>query len=374
MLVIVLPIFILILIIIYFILRLGSEELEFSGWKTIEEEPTKHFNKKGDSLHFVVYGKTGSGKTHFIKEYTSYDTTNTVVFCKDQNDWQGYEVLSEDNLNELDNMESFKDKTVILDDMAGYFKHNSIDDIFSKGRHFNIKLIVMGHKAADITNKGRGNINFFYCTTQNSDAFFDDIRDKYSTDDYIRNYKDIEYGMIRYDLIKNTYIVIDKHKNIIFDSDNPTINIKALKYKKTFSKEDKTMIGKYLMSRLVEPDEYDPSMFHDFLDNYLITNNVRAYPGTFDTFKTGTTKLKPYVDAIDATKSILFMLGSAFITIMCNYEKVQSFFEGKKKLRFDVEDEDEDNLEKTRIEINKELRRRRSVSNGRGRSVSRGRK
>ena len=100
MLVIVLPIFILILIIIYFILRLGSEELEFSGWKTIEEEPTKHFNKKGDSLHFVVYGKTGSGKTHFIKEYTSYDTTNTVVFCKDQNDWQGYEVLSEDNLNE----------------------------------------------------------------------------------------------------------------------------------------------------------------------------------------------------------------------------------------------------------------------------------
>ena len=92
----------------------------------------------------------------------------------------------------------------------------------------------MGHKAADVTNKGRGNINFFYCTTQNSDAFFDDIREKYSTDDDIRNYKDVEYGMIRYDLIKNTFIVMDKHKNIIFDSDNPTISIKALKYKKNF--------------------------------------------------------------------------------------------------------------------------------------------
>ena len=103
-------------------------------------------------------------------------------------------------------METFRDKTVILDDMAGYFKHNSIDDIFSKGRHYNIKLIVMGHKAADVTNKGRGNINFFYCTTQNSDAFFDDIEDKYSIDnDDIRNYQDLQYGMIRYDLIKNTY-------------------------------------------------------------------------------------------------------------------------------------------------------------------------
>ena len=61
----------------------------------------------------------------------------------------------------------------------------------------------MGHKAADVTNKGRGNINFFYCTTQNSDAFFDDIEDKYSIDnDDIRNYKDLQYGMIRYDLIK----------------------------------------------------------------------------------------------------------------------------------------------------------------------------
>ena len=169
-----LPILIFILVIFWILLCLGKEKLEFSGWKEVEKEPNNRYSKENDSLHFVIYGKTGSGKTHFAKEYTSFDTDNVVVFCKDKNDWIGYETHSENDLKELENMELFTGKTVILDDMGGYFKHNSIDDIFSKGRHYNIKLIVMGHKAADVTNKGRGNINLFYCTTQNSDAFFDD--------------------------------------------------------------------------------------------------------------------------------------------------------------------------------------------------------
>ena len=147
----------------------------------------------------------------------------------------------------------------------------------------------MGHKAADVTNKGRGNINFFYCTTQNSDAFFDDIEDKYSIDnDDIRNYKDLQYGMIRYDLIKNTYIVIDKHKDITFHSEIPKVNLNILKHKKTFSKQGKDQYDRFLKSRLNEPDEYDPAMFHEFLNDYLITQKVTPQPNILDKFNNGT--------------------------------------------------------------------------------------
>ena len=77
-----------VLLIICLIICLGKEKLEFSGWKEEEEEEevTKRFSKANDELHFVVYGKTGSGKTHFVKEYTSFNTSNIVVFCKDEKD------------------------------------------------------------------------------------------------------------------------------------------------------------------------------------------------------------------------------------------------------------------------------------------------
>ena len=359
-----LPILIFILVIFWIILCLGKEKLEFSGWKEVEEEPNNRYSKENDSLHFVIYGKTGSGKTHFAKEYTSFDTDNVVVFCKDKNDWIGYETHSENDLKELENMELFTGKTVILDDMGGYFKHNSIDDIFSKGRHYNIKLIVMGHKAADVTNKGRGNINLFYCTTQNSDAFFDDIIEKFSSDDDIRNYKDVEYGIIRYDLIKNSYLVIDKHKNIIFDSNKPTLNINTLKYKKTFTRHEKLMIGKYLKSRLVEPDEYDPSMFEQFLNNYLIEKKVRPEPGVAINFKNGLANTKPYIDTINSTYLAIGGICSLLFAGYIKYNQVMNgeIFPPKKNLLVDNDDVFTDDLEEERNKINKELRRRRSIS------------
>ena len=55
-----------VLLIICLIICLGKQKLEFSGWKEEEEEEeeevTKRFSKASDELHFVVYGKTGSGK------------------------------------------------------------------------------------------------------------------------------------------------------------------------------------------------------------------------------------------------------------------------------------------------------------------------
>ena len=174
--------------------------------------------------------------------------------------------------------------------------------------------------------------------------------------------------MIRYDLIKNTFIVMDKHKNIIFDSDNPTISIKALKYKKTFSKQEKIIIGKYLKSRLVEAEEYDPSMFHEFLDNYLVTNKIRSEPGVGTNLKNGLVKAKPYADAINSTYVIIGGILSTAIGMYLKYRSMEEYLSPGKKVL--LEEEEDDELEEKRNQINKEIRRRRSVTKGRGRSRS----
>ena len=132
------------------------------------------------------------------------------------------------------------------------------------------------------------------------------------------------------------------------------------------------MIGKFLMSRLNERDEYDPSMFHEFLDNYLITNKIKPEPGLGTNLKNGLVKAKPYTDAINSTYVLIGGLITTGIGLYLRFKSMDDLLlTGKKNVLFDVEEDDDNKLEETRNHINKELRRRRSVTKSRGRSVSR---
>ena len=124
------------------------------------------------------------------------------------------------------------------------------------------------------------------------------------------------------------------------------------------------MIGKYLKSRLVEPDEYDPSMFEQFLNNYLIEKKVRPEPGVAINFKNGLANTKPYIDTINSTYLAIGGICSLLFAGYIKYNQVMNgeIFPPKKNLLVDNDDVFTDDLEEERNKINKELRRRRSIS------------
>ena len=126
-------------------------------------------------------------------------------------------------------------------------------------------------------------------------------------------------------------MIIDKHKNIIFDSEKSKVNLNILKHKKTFSKQDKVYYGRFLKSRLNEPDEYDPAMFHEFLNDYLITHKITPQPNTLDKFNNGTNKVKPYIEAMSVTKTFITVLLTSIGALIYNYEKIEDFFQQKKE-------------------------------------------
>lgn len=213
-----------------------NQTKSFKGYKT-ETPSTKIVNTivqpLKEILHFIVYGKTGSGKTTFIKRYiqNNFNSKNVYIFCKQKEEWAGYEnVYTNEDLEMLKDMDNFKGTSssknlLLLDDMGNLIKQKDVSEIFTKGRHSHIQIIVLAHKACDVDNKIRENIDVFYTTTQNNQLFFDDLNRNYSLDFNLRKFYYVQFGIIRLDLIMGNYIVYDKDMNMLVDSQNQIYNI-----------------------------------------------------------------------------------------------------------------------------------------------------
>ena len=170
--------------------------------------------------HFIVYGASGSGKTFFIKTYVKkFSSSEYIVFCKDKDEWKdAHNVYGSDQLHTLNIPENFINKIIILDDMGNNLTQKTLSEIYTYGRHYNIQIIVMAHKAKDIDNKIRDNIYTFFITVNNPFSFFDEIKKTYSLPYDLKRFVEIDFGIIKVETNKNIFKVYDKDYNKYYDS------------------------------------------------------------------------------------------------------------------------------------------------------------
>ena len=84
----------------------------FKGYRKVVPEPfeiKKH--------NFIIYGPTNSDKTTFIKDYCGLYETVTL-FCIYGSEWKVYNVYGIDDLELLDNLNSFANSLNIFNDMG----------------------------------------------------------------------------------------------------------------------------------------------------------------------------------------------------------------------------------------------------------------
>ena len=178
------------------------------------------FEYEKSPLHTIVYGGTGTGKTYFIRPYlklysvqNQYLRTdevrgkpsslvnheqssvtdqnqnrdqnqnqdqnqnpdkakNIVIVCKDHRDWinpesnKFYTGFNKCDINMItkNNMHKFQICVIVLDDMGDRL-NKDIAYYFTEGRHYNIQMIVMCHKPAQIFITAEMSCDTIYLTT-----------------------------------------------------------------------------------------------------------------------------------------------------------------------------------------------------------------
>ena len=145
-----------------------------------------------------------------------YDTVNKI--CIDGSEWKGYNVYGNDDLKLLDNLDSFANSLFLFDDMGENIRLPAIVSLYSKGKHNNINIICVGHTVTDLNTKARDNIPALYISLNSSKQFFERVQEKFKIDSNLYRFKHYNYGGKNYNTISDYYIVLDKDKNVVYDS------------------------------------------------------------------------------------------------------------------------------------------------------------
>ena len=149
------------------------------------------FEYEKSPLHTIVYGGTGTGKTYLIRQYLKLysvqnqeqdqkqnqnqdQAKNIVIVCKDDRDWidpdsnKFYTGFNKCDINMItkNNMHKFQNCVIVLDDMGDRL-NKDIAYYFTEGRQYNIQMIVICHKPAQIINTARMSCDTIYLTTYN---------------------------------------------------------------------------------------------------------------------------------------------------------------------------------------------------------------
>jgi hypothetical protein len=291
-----------------------DQAYEFKGFPSrvqLDDDPqqykpiSENIEKTDD--HFIVYGKTKSGKTYFITKYIKqyYKPENVYIFCLQKEEWKDFKNIYEsDDLNKLEDMESFKGtkenpSLILLDDMGNLMNQKDTSEIFTKGRHLHIQIIVLAHKACDVDNKIRGNINTFYTTTRNNPLFFDELNSNYRIKFPLLHWRKIRYGIIKIDMMEDKYIVYDKDLQVAYDSETNVRNVysgfnieKYLNVTK-FSEEDKDEIIFFLEKESGNTISITDETFLFYL-NYYFMQVLKVGPNLSKIKKIVTNSLPKY--------------------------------------------------------------------------------
>ena len=107
-------------------------------------------------------------------------------------------------------MENFADSPIILD-MCDNIRLPAVDALYLKGQHHNINIICAGHTITDLNPQSRDRTPVVYITLISSKLFIE-REEKLYIDSNFHRFKHYDYGIIKYNLIDNYYIVLGKNK------------------------------------------------------------------------------------------------------------------------------------------------------------------
>ena len=190
--------------IIYYSIPSKYTKLE-EGFGGFKNRSLIRFEQEKSPLPTIVYGGTGTGKTYFIRQYLKLyldqnqnqnegqnqnqdqdQAKSMIIVCKDDRDWIdlgtgefhiGFNTCYI-NMITSKNKSKFKDSVIVLDDMGDKL-NKDIAYYFTEGRHYNIQMIVMCHKSAQIINTARMSCDLIYLTTYNGADLFKNSNEIY---------------------------------------------------------------------------------------------------------------------------------------------------------------------------------------------------
>ena len=144
------------------------------------------------------------------------------------------------------NKSKFKDSVIVLDDMGDKL-NKDMAYYFTEGRHYNIQMIVMCHKPAQITNAARMSCDTIYLATYSGADLFKNFNEIYKCEQNLNkiiselnsNYynctdgmsDELRYGINKYNRKENTFFIIDKNRTMIYESRVGFLDLKALSLK-----------------------------------------------------------------------------------------------------------------------------------------------
>ena len=193
------------------------------------------FEYEKSPLHTIVYSGTGTGKTYFIRQnlklYLEQNQNqnqnqdqdqdkNIIIVCKDDRDWIDPETgdfsigfnTCDINMITSKSKSKFKGSVIVLDDMGDKL-NKDIAYYFTEGRHNNIQMIVMCHKAAQIIKTARMSCDTIYLTTYNGADLFKNFNEIFKCEHNFNkiinelnsnyyNCTDVRSDELRYGIIK----------------------------------------------------------------------------------------------------------------------------------------------------------------------------
>ena len=229
------------------------------------------------------------------------DQRSIVIVCKDDRDWidpesnKFYTGFNKCDINMItkNNMYKFQNCVIVLDDMGDRL-NKDIGYYFTEDRHYNIQMIVMCHKPAQIVNTATMSCDTIYLTIYNVPDLFKNFNEIYKCEhDFNKiiselksnyyNYTDgmsdeLRYGIIKYNKKENTFIIISSNRTVLYDSRVGFLDLKALSLKDDLEREDTNKLIAYMKPLMINATDRNV-INHDnyqFYFNKLITlNNIK---------------------------------------------------------------------------------------------------
>ena len=226
-------------------------------------------NLRGSSTDLrSSYTNPRSGCTDLRSSYNNKEDKNMIedqtsinIVCENERDWINPETnmpytdfnMCYINIITSKNMPKFKISVIVLDDKGDKLKKD-IAYYFTEGRHYNIQMNLMCLKSAQIIITARMSCDTIYITTYNGADLFNNFNEIYKCkhkfhkiiSDLKSNYynisagiaSELRYGIIKYNMKKGTFIIIDRNRTMIYDSRAGFLDLKALSLKGKLSNEE----------------------------------------------------------------------------------------------------------------------------------------
>ena len=191
------------------------------------------------------------------------------------------------------NMHKFQNCVIVLDDMGDRL-NKDIGYYFTEGRHYNIQMIVMCHKPAQIINTARMSCDTIYLTTYNGPDLFKNFNEIYKCEhdfnkiisELYSNYynrtdgmsDELRYGIIKYNKKENTFIIFSSNRTMIYDSRVGFLDLKALSLKDDLEIEDINKLIAYmkpLMINATDRNVINHDNYQFYFNKLLTLNNIK---------------------------------------------------------------------------------------------------